>query len=67
MNIREYCFNPPIHAVSTAFVSKIDSGLYDLFDQDGNCWNEGCPIPFIPTKRHVKELILTGEIRGKIR
>ena len=66
MDIREYHFDPPICAVSTAFVSTIDSGLYDLFDQHGNCWNEGCPIPFIPTKRQVKELILTGEIKSKI-
>jgi hypothetical protein len=28
-------------------VVEVDEGLYDLFDQEGHCWNEGSMFPFI--------------------
>ena len=68
--VKTHTFDPPIlvcgPAVSQMDVVEIDDGLYDLFDQNGTCWNEGCPFPFIPTDDEVMELLTTGRIAGKI-
>ena len=67
-NEREYHYDPPIGddvPVRTAYVVEIE-GMYDVYDDQGQCVNEGCLLPFIPTKEEVAELILTGEIKGKI-
>ena len=54
----------PINSVD---VARIDRGLYDLYDNDtGECLNEGCMFPFVPTKAEVAEFVLTGRIKGKI-
>ena len=48
-------------------VVRIDRGLYDLFDNGtGECLNEGCPFPFIPTKKELREFLNTGKIKGTI-
>jgi hypothetical protein len=52
--------------VASIKVVEIDTGLYDLFDESGECWNLGCWFPFIPTEEEVTEFILTGKIKGKI-
>ena len=64
--ITSYTFDPPVEGVSEMDVVEIDDGLYDLFDQDGGCWNEGAMFHFIPTKEEVVEFIQTRKIKGKM-
>lgn len=75
--VATYKFNPPIYlpaegpgvvgAVEEVDVERYSSDdMYDLFDQDGNCLNEGCPFLFLPTRDEVKEFVETGAIKGKI-
>ena len=52
--------------VTNIRVIEIDTDLYDLFDESGECWNLGCWFPFIPTEEEVTEFILMGKIKGKI-
>ena len=75
-NVAQYDLKPPIYlprndpgivgAVDGVWVDQIDTGMYDLFDQDGNCLNEGTPFDFIPTEAEVREWLETGEVKGKI-
>jgi len=53
--------------ISQVSITEIDKELYDLYDDDnGTCLNEGCPLPFLPTREEVAEFVLTGKIMGKI-
>ena len=53
-------------ALLSVTVSEIDKDLYDLYDDSSTCLNEGCPLPFLPTREEVAEFVLTGKIMGKI-
>ena len=70
MDVKEFEFDPPLDTeageVSTVVVTEIDEELYDLYNQDGECLNEGCAFVFIPTRKEVAEFVTTGEIKGKI-
>ena len=63
-----YEFPQPINGISKVHVMKLPAGgLFDLFDYDtGECLNEGCPFPFMPTEEQVAEFVGTGEIEGLI-
>jgi hypothetical protein len=52
--------------VSEVTVVEIDDGMYDLFDQNGNCLNLGCPFPFQATKEQIREFVLTGIITDEV-
>ena len=55
------------HYVKSVDLVEIDDGLYDLYDNEtGECLNEGCPFPFIPTENELREFIQTTKIKGKI-
>lgn len=71
-DVAEYEFAPPLVAeedgyqVSEVSVQEFDDGdCYDLFDQNGNCLNEGCPFFSIPTREQVVEFVTTGKIKGQ--
>lgn len=57
--------DPPINNISEVEICRY-GGIVDLFDQDGNCLNEGCWFPFSPTEDEVIEFVTTGGIKGKI-
>lgn len=71
MIVATYKFDPPLlpnEPVTEVDVDRYSSDdMYDLFDQDGECLNEGCPFLFLPTRDEVKEFVETGEIKGKIK
>ena len=54
---------PAIDGTSTVklYYYKEDD-FYDIFDQDGECLNEGTPFYFRPTFWQIKEFLETGEI-----
>jgi hypothetical protein len=53
--------------VSEVRVYELDGGgMFDIYDDHGNCLNEGQWWPFKPTKDEVAEFINTGKIKGKI-
>lgn len=68
LTVEPFRLDPPIDGVATVDVEEHDDGgMFDLFQAEtGNCLNEGCPFPFVPTLDEVKEFLSTGKIKGKI-
>ncbi len=76
MLVEEHEFDPPLtyvgdnsdwkHITDVRVYELEGGGLFDLFDQDGTCLNEGCSFPFKPSRDEVKEYVTTGKIAGKI-
>jgi hypothetical protein len=74
MSKTQFTFEPPIYTpgpgrvgvITWVEVEQVDYGLYDLFDQDGYCLNEGTPFPFLPTAEEIREWVEAGKIAGKV-
>jgi len=64
--IKTYDLDPPINEVNKVEIDELGKDEYDLFDEQGNCLNEGCIFPFVPTEEEVVEFLTTGKIKGKI-
>lgn len=58
--------NDPSCLIKQVDVIEIDdnglTGLYDLFDDQGECLNEGNMFAFIPTREQVKQFVIKGNV-----
>lgn len=62
-DVEAYNFDPPLlhwqseKPISQVGVTRYDGATYDLFDQDGECLNEGHPLHTYPTREFVTKFV----------